>query len=56
MLNPLAVVIDGFRKAIISGVSPNWDYVGIAGIITIIMLVTSCMYFKKAEKKFADII
>ena len=50
-------VIDGFRWAILGGVTPlYWPSVILSVVITIAMLFTGITYFRKTEKTFADII
>jgi len=56
LLNPMAGIIDGYRKVIIQGLPPIWDYIGIATAVTLVVLFMSYKYFKKVEMKFADII
>lgn len=56
MLNPLAVIIDGFRKITVMGSIPNLRPVCIAAGIAVAMLALAYVYFKKAEMKFADIV
>lgn len=56
LLNPMAGIIDGYRKVIIQSLPPNWQYIGISAVVTLIVLVLSYKYFKKVEMKFADII
>jgi len=56
LLNPMAGIIDGYRKVIIQGLPPDWQYVGISASVTLILLFFSYKYFKKVEMKFADII
>lgn len=55
-LNPMAGIIDGYRKAILEGSPPNFHHLGFSITITLIIVLFSYMYFKKAEKTFADII
>ncbi len=56
LLNPMAGIIDGYRKVIIQGMPPNWQYVGIAAVVTFVLLFFSYKYFKKVEMRFADVI
>ncbi len=56
LLNPMAGIIDGYRRVIIQGLPPDWQYVGIATVVTLVVLVFSYKYFKKVEMKFADVI
>ena len=56
LLNPMAGIIDGYRRVIIQGLPPDWQYVGIATVVTLLVLIFSYKYFKKVEMKFADVI
>jgi lipopolysaccharide transport system permease protein len=56
-LNPMVGVIDGFRWCIIGESSSIYMPGFILSIVfTIIMLYVAIRYFRKTEKKFADII
>ncbi len=54
MLNPMAPIIDGYRKVILKGTPPEFYYLSIAFLITITALFLSYKYFKKVEMSFAD--
>ena len=55
-LNPMAGVIEGFRWALLgSGTSPG-GIIYISALATIILLVTGIIYFRRMEKRFADIV
>lgn len=56
LLNPMAGIIDGYRKVIIQGTSPDWQHIGISFLVTLALLFFSFKYFKKVEVRFADII
>ncbi|HLJ75315.1 MAG TPA: ABC transporter permease, partial [Thermoanaerobaculia bacterium] len=55
-LNPLAGIIDGFQRAVLKGLSPDWDVIAHGLLVTTIVLPFSYAYFKKAEAYFADVI
>ena len=55
-LNPMVGIIDGYRKVIIQGVAPNWDYLLISFIATVLVFVSFRAIFKRLEVKLADII
>ncbi len=56
-LNPMVGVIDGFRWAIIGGESKIYMPGFLLSIaLTIVILFLAIRYFRKTEKKFADII
>ena len=56
-INPMVGVIDGFRWAIIGqSIDINfWGFVISLGVI-FLLLISGVIYFRKTEKKFADII
>lgn len=56
-LNPMVSVIDGFRWAILGGESSiYWPGFLISLAVVMFFLVFGVVYFRKTEKKFADII
>lgn len=56
MLNPMAVVIDSFRRVTIMGKPPVLHELGIAIVISVILFISGYAFFKVKEKVFADII
>ena len=56
MLNPMAPIIDGYRKVLLHGIAPDLFYLGIASITTITIFLLSYRFFKKIEMSFADVI
>jgi ABC-2 type transport system permease protein/lipopolysaccharide transport system permease protein len=54
-LNPLAPVIDGFRRVVLFGEPPDWAPFLIATMVTIIELFAAYRLFKRLETGFADI-
>lgn len=55
-LNPMVGIIDSYRNVIIHGLAPNWEYLLISFIITILTFFCSYKIFKRLEMKFADVI
>lgn len=53
-LNPLAGIIEGFRS-VIFGTPIPWAMIGVSGLSTAILLGFGMMYFRKTERRFADI-
>lgn len=53
--NPMTGIIEGYRSAIF-GKSFDWFSLGLAAIITFVILFYSAYMFKRMEKSFADII
>ncbi len=56
ILNPMAVIIDSYRKCVIQGVSPDLKFVGVATLISVFLVVASYKYFKHLEREFADLV
>ena len=56
LLNPMAVVIDGFRRVILHGTAPGLGPLGVSAAVAVIGLVLAYRYFKHFENKFADLI
>lgn len=56
MLNPLAPIIDGYRKILTKGQAPDFYYLSIAATISLFVFLLAYRYFKKVEMAFADII
>lgn len=54
MLNPMAPIISGYRNVLLKGTLPDFYYLGIAAIVTFILLFLSYKYFKRVEMSFAD--
>ena len=56
LLNPMAVVIAGYRSAILNGTSPDAYNLTVATIMTGLLLAAGYAIFKRAEQTFADVI
>lgn len=56
-LNPMVAVIDGFRWAILRGEAPlYWPGFLLSLFLVAVIFVTGIWYFRKTEKRFADVI
>jgi len=55
-LNPMAGVIDGFRWALLGTQFPDLPLFLVSILVTVILLITGLMYFKKMEEYFADLV
>ncbi len=55
-LNPLVGIIDGFRWCILGTVDPDWRMMLISLSVTVLLLIFSLFYFRRAEATFADVI
>lgn len=56
MLNPMAGVIDSYRRVILQGEWPQMSYLLLAAAVSIVLLLGAYSFFKRAEGVFADII
>lgn len=54
-LNPLAAVIDGFRRTILFGQQPAWGPLAAAAATSSLLLVGSYVLFKRLETGIADV-
>lgn len=55
-LNPMASIIDGYRRVLLTGEAPQLDNLVAATIVTLTLLLVGYLFFKKAEPVFADLI
>ncbi len=56
MLNPMASIVDGYRRVLLLGQYPDAVYLAFATMLAIAILAFGYRYFKQAELKFADLI
>ncbi len=54
-LNPLTGLVAAFRSAVLGSPMP-WDLLASAAVISILLFLAGCLYFRKVEDSFADII
>jgi ABC-type polysaccharide/polyol phosphate export permease len=55
LLNPLAPVIDGYRRSVLLGKAPQWHYLGLGSISAVVALVAGYWLFKRLETGLADV-
>lgn len=56
-INPMVGIIDGFRWALLAGQEPlYWPGLLLSLAMTLILLISGTMYFRKTERSFADLI
>ncbi|HSK09176.1 MAG TPA: ABC transporter permease [Vicinamibacterales bacterium] len=53
-LNPMAGLIDGFRRVTVQGQLPDWPLLGISVAVTGVLLPVSYLYFKSVDATLAD--
>jgi lipopolysaccharide transport system permease protein len=54
-LNPMSAIIEGYRSALF-GLPFDWPTLGIASVLSVIVLLYSMYSFTRVERSFADII
>jgi lipopolysaccharide transport system permease protein len=55
-LNPMTTVIEGFRWALLHKATLNVDAMALSIVVTLVLLWGGLRYFRRRERKFADII
>lgn len=56
MLNPMAVLIDSYRRLLLLGQMPDWPHLAEGSAIALAIFLGGYLYFKHAERDFADLI
>jgi lipopolysaccharide transport system permease protein len=56
LLNPMVGLIDSFRAVVGHGQAPDWGLLALSTAMSVIILAGAYVYFKRAERVFADII
>jgi ABC-2 type transport system permease protein/lipopolysaccharide transport system permease protein len=55
LLNPLAPIIDAYRRTTLYGQAPDWSDLGLASMGIAVMLFGGYLLFKKLEIGIADV-
>jgi len=55
-LNPMAGIIDGYRRVLVMGQDPHLSSLLLGTIVSLALLIVSYAVFKRAEPAFADLI
>lgn len=55
VFNPLAPVIDGYRRTVLLGLPPRWGLLGLASASALTVLCCGYLFFKRAETGIADV-
>jgi ABC-type polysaccharide/polyol phosphate export permease len=55
LLNPLAPVIDGYRRSVLLGQAPVWDLLALGAATSSLALGLGYVLFKRMESSFADV-
>jgi lipopolysaccharide transport system permease protein len=56
MLNPMAAIIDGYRRAVLLGKGPDLPGLAVSLVMTLAIVLVAFPVFKRAERTFADVI
>jgi lipopolysaccharide transport system permease protein len=54
-LNPMTGLVSAFRASLLGGPIP-WEDVGVAAALSLGLFLAGCLYFRKVEDSFADVI
>lgn len=54
-LNPVVGVIEGFRAALLGGAVP-WAFILPGVVMTVVLLISGAIYFRRMERVFVDVI
>ena len=52
---PMVGVIQGFRAALLGTVPMPWDLIGIGTVSAVTMLIVGAFFFRRMERRFADV-
>jgi lipopolysaccharide transport system permease protein len=56
ILNPMAGLIESYRDVVVHGRAPQWDALGASIVISLLLFIGAYIFFKRAERAFADVI
>jgi lipopolysaccharide transport system permease protein len=54
-LNPMVGVVEGFRWALL-GTDPPGPMLAVSALVSVALLVSGCLYFRRTEKTLADVV
>ena len=54
-INPLAAVIDSYRRTVLLGLPPDWKLLAPAAATTVVLFAVAYTFFKRMETGFADV-
>jgi len=55
-INPMAGIIDGYRRVLLTGESPDFGALAVGSAVTLVLLAGGYTFFKRSEPVFADLI
>ena len=56
MLNPMAGIIDSYRRVVLNGEMPDLTLLGVSALLSLLLFAVSYLYFKRLEMAMSDII
>lgn len=56
LLNPMAGIIDSYRRVVLQGQLPDFVYLGVAAGVSLLFCVIAYAYFKRLEMAMSDVI
>jgi lipopolysaccharide transport system permease protein len=56
LLNPLAAVVDNFRRVVLWGVRPQWTPLAVSTLTSGVVMLLGYAWFMRTKKAFADVI
>jgi lipopolysaccharide transport system permease protein len=56
ILNPLAGIIDGYRRIFLHNAVPDWPSLLAATVTSTLVFIVGFFYFKRVEFKLADVL
>jgi ABC-type polysaccharide/polyol phosphate export permease len=54
--NPMAPIIDSYRRTVLYGLPPQWLYLGAGAVTSLVLLIGGLRIFKRLELGIADLI
>jgi lipopolysaccharide transport system permease protein len=55
-INPMVGVVEGFRWALLGTKTAPGPIIFVSAFVSIVLLITGALYFRRLEKSFADIV
>jgi lipopolysaccharide transport system permease protein len=56
LANPVVGPLEGFRRVLAIGTTPDWGLLGLSALSALVLLVVGFRVFKRLESGFADVI
>ncbi|MEO8336686.1 MAG: ABC transporter permease [bacterium] len=55
LVNPLAGIVEGYRSALLPNAPLEWTHLGGAALTSVLLFIAGVVYFRGAERSFADL-